>query len=129
QARRRRMRAERGARPAPAGRRVHLRLGIRATSGRELPAAAEALRVDELRRLRMPRAELRVPLPGRGPLVPGPRRARPARERLHAGDGAAGPRQLSRYGRYSRPLNRSSLSKACVASIRRTVPERERMTI
>ena len=34
-----------------------------------------------------------------------------------------------RYGRYSRPEKRSSLSNAWVASIRRTVPERERITI
>jgi len=38
----------------------------------------------------------------------------------------ARPAQVQRY---SRPVKRSSLSSACVASIRRTVPDRERITI
>ena len=41
-------------------------------------------------------------------------------------DADARPAQSQRY---SRPVKRSSLSSACVASTRRTVPERERITI
>ena len=39
------------------------------------------------------------------------------------------PLQIGSVQRYSRPVRASSLSSWCIASMRRTVPERERMTM
>ena len=82
-----------------------------------------------IRTVRVPRAELPVPVPRCGKALQHPRLPGTQGERRDPQDRPPDPRQPARYGRYSRPLKRSSLSKECVASIRRTVPERERMTI